>query len=127
MEKLVVTRRKGGSFESRSLQACPLQPRHASQRKKGNRNGVGVPLERGSERTAAPAQRCNRHNERIPYRSGSEQRGRSATVRANRERAGGELRRHRLWRARRPRSLPPAGSFIENGSQTNQAVYQELR
>ena len=33
----------------------------------------------------APAQRCHRHNETIPYRSGSEQGGRSATMPAQRK------------------------------------------
>src|ERR1700740_790190 len=115
MEKLVVTRHRGGSFESRSLQACPLQPRHASQGKESNRNGVGVSLERGSERTAAPAQRCNRHNERIPYRSGGEQRGRSETMPAQRKQT--VLEPH-VWGSHQPLPQPRTIPFIEVDSQS---------
>ena len=75
-----MTRRKGGSFESRSLQAYPLQRGYGSQREKINRNGAGIPLERRSKRSAAPTERSNWHDEKIPYRSGGEQRGRSATL-----------------------------------------------
>jgi len=126
MEKLVVTRHKGGSLESRSLQACPLQPRLASQGKETNRNGVGVPLERGSKRTAAPAQRCNRHGERIPYRSGSEPRGRSATMPAQRKQTVLEPKGDYLWETHQPLSQPRAITFIEIGSQSKQVVHQEL-
>ena len=126
MEKLVVTRHRGGSFESRSLQACPLQPGHASQGKEGNRNGVGVSLERGSERTAAPAQGCNRHNEGIPYRSGSEQRGRSATMPAQRKQTVLEPQGDHVWGTHQSLSQSRTIPFIEVDSQRQQAVHQEL-
>src|SRR5579862_8172139 len=117
MEKLVVTRHRGGSLESRSLQACPLQPRHALQGEESNRNGVGVPLERGSERAAAPAQRCNRHNERTPHRRGSEQRGRSATMPAQRKQTVLEPEGNYVWGAHQPLSQPRTIPFIEINSQ----------
>jgi hypothetical protein len=126
MEKLVVTRHRGGSFESRSLQACPLQPGHASQGKESDRNGVGVPLERGSERTAAPAQRCHRHNETIPYRSGSEQGGRSATMPAQRKQTVLEPKGDHVRGTHQPLPRPRASTFVKIGSQGEQVVHQEL-
>ena len=126
MEKLVVTRHRGGSFESRSPQACPLQPGHASQGKESNRNGVGVPLERGSERTAAPAQRCHRHNETIPYRSGSEQRGRSATMPAQRKQTVLEPKGDHVRGTHQPLLRPRTSTFVKIGSQSEQVVHQEL-
>jgi hypothetical protein len=126
MEKLVVTRRKGGSFESRSLQGCPLQPRHASQGKESQWNGVGVPLERGSKRKAAPAQRCNRYNERIPHRSGSEQGGRSATMPAQRKQTVLEPKGDYVSGTHQPLPQPRTFTFIEIGSQSKQVVHQEL-
>src|SRR5579872_993862 len=123
MEKLVVTRHRGGSFESRSLQACPLQPRHASQGKESNWNRVGVSLERGSERTAAPAQGCHWHNERIPYRSGSEQRGRSETMPAQRKQT---VLEPDVWGSHQPLPQPRTIPFIEVDSQRLQTVHQEL-
>jgi len=106
--------------------ACPLQPGHASQGKESNRNGVGVPLERGSERTAAPAQRCHGHSETNPYLSGSEQRGRWATMPAQRKQqylslksiTFGELINHYL--------APRASTFVKIGSPGEQLVHQEL-
>src|ERR1700756_3182901 len=119
MEKLVVTRHRGGSFESRSLQACPLQPRHASQGKESNWNRVGVSLERESERTAAPAQGCNRHNEGIPYRSGSEQIGRSATMPAQRKQTVLEPQGDHVWGTHQSLSQPRTVPFIEVDSQSH--------
>src|SRR5439155_14493658 len=126
MEKLVVTRRKGGSFESRSLQACPLQPRHASQREKSNRNGVGIPLERGSKWPASPAQRCDWHNERIPHRNGSQSGGRSVTVSTQREQAIVEPEDHDVWGTHQPLHQPRTASSIEVCAKRKQVVHQEL-
>src|SRR5947208_3505838 len=105
MEKLVVTRRKGGSRESRSLQACPIQPRHASQREKSNRNGVGVSLERRGKRPAAPAQGRNRHNQTVSHRSGGQEGGRPIAMPAKREQTIVEPQSNHVWETRQ--SLPP--------------------
>src|ERR1039458_73340 len=80
MEKLVVTRHRGGSFESRSPQTYPLQHGYALQREKVNRHSVGIPLERRSKWPAAPTQGSNRRNEEISYESDGQQRGRPATL-----------------------------------------------
>src|ERR1700722_7409838 len=126
MEKLVVTRHKGGSFESRSQQACPLQPRHGSQGKKSNWHGVGVPLERRSNRTGAPTQGCNRHNQTIPHRSGGEQGTRSVTKPAQREHTILQPKGNEVWGTRQPLSEPRITAFVEIGAQSKQVVHQEL-
>ena len=126
MEKLVVTRCKGGSFESRSLQACPLQPRHASQGKKSNRRSVGVPLERRGERSAAPAQRCNRHNQTIPHRSGGQQGSGPAALPSQREQTTPEPKPNYVWATRQPLSGSRITAFVEICAQNKQVVYQEL-
>src|SRR3974390_279901 len=116
MEKLVVTRHRGGPFESRLLRACPLQPRHALQGKKSNRNCVGVSLERRGERPAAPAQRCNRYHQRIPDRIGGQQGSGSLTLAAQREQAVLEPEGNDLRGTRQPLPRQRTASFVQIGS-----------
>src|SRR5579862_3296353 len=126
MEKLVVTRHRGGSFELRSLQACPLQPRHGLQGKKGSRCGVGVPLERRSEWTAAPAQGCNRHNQTTPYRSGGQQGSRPVTLPPQRKQTMLEPEGHDVWGTGQPLPQSRTTALVEIGAQSKQVVHQEL-
>ena len=116
-----MTRRKGGSFESRSLQACPLQPRHALQRKTSSRYGVGVPLERRTERTAAPAQGCSRHNQTIPHRSGGQQGSRPVKMPAQREQTIFEPQGNDVWGTRQPLSEPRITAFSKSARKANKS------
>src|SRR5260370_16257459 len=126
MEKLVVTRPRGGSVESRSRQACPLQPRDGSQGKKSNWHGVGIPLERRDKWPAAPTQGSNRRNEEIPYGSNGQQRGRPATLSPQRTKAIAEPQISHVWGTNQslPESRTPA--LVEIRPQGKPIVYQEL-
>lgn len=126
MEKLVVTRRKGGSFESRSPQAYPLQHGYALQREKVNWHGVGIPLERRGKWPAAPTQGSNRRNQTIPHRSGGEQGSRSVTMPAQREQTILEPKGNDVWGTRQPLSEPRITAFVEIGAQNKQVAHQEL-
>src|SRR5436309_3103770 len=126
MEKLVVTRHRGGSFESRSRQACPLQPRHGSQGKKSNWHGVGIPLERRDKWPAAPTQGSNRRNEKIPYGSDGQQRGRPATLSPQRTKAIAEPQIPHVWGTNQPLPESRTPALVEIRPQGKPIVYQEL-
>src|SRR5437879_3272017 len=126
MEKLVVTRRKGGSFESRSPQAYPLQHGYALQREKGNWHDVGIPLERRGQRPAAPTQGSNRRNEEISYGSDGQQRGRPAALSPQRTKAITEPQVSHVWGANQPLPESRTPSLVEIRPQGKPIVYQEL-
>src|SRR5208282_5711271 len=126
MEKLVVTRRKGGSFESRSPQAYPLQHGYASQREKVNWHGVGIPLERRGKWPAAPTQGSNRRNEEIPYGSDGQQRGRPATLSPQRTKAITEPQISHVWGTNQPLPKSRTPALVEIRPQGKPIVHQEL-
>src|SRR3982074_2074307 len=126
MEKLVVTKRKGGSIESRSQEAYPLQPGYALEGKKDHGHGVGVSLERRSERPTAPTQGCHRHNQAVPYRSGRQPGGGSAAVPAQREQTRVEPESHDVWGTHQSLLQSRTTAPIEIGSQSKQVLHQEL-
>src|ERR1039458_1967227 len=126
MEKLVVTRHTGGSFESRSPQTYPLQHGYALQREKVNRHSVGIPLERRGKWPAAPTQGSNRRNEEISYESDGQQRGRPATLSPQRTKAITEPQISHVWGTDQslPESRTPA--LVEIRPQGKPIVHQEL-
>src|SRR5450631_2465792 len=126
MEKLVVTRRKGGSFESRSSQAYPLQRGYALQGEKGNWHGVGIPLERRGKWPAAPTQGSNRHNEEIPNGSDGQQRGRPVTLSPQRTKAIPEPQISHVWGTHQPLPEARTSALVEIRPQGKPIVYQEL-
>src|SRR5437588_10649395 len=113
MEKLVVTRHKGGSFESRSSQIYPLQPRHASQGKKSMRRGLDLPLERNSKRPAASTERSNRHSQAVSYTGGGEPGGRPTAFPPQREQTTIESQTDNVWGTHQPLPRSRTTAFVE--------------
>src|SRR5579864_305657 len=126
MEKLVVTRHQGGSFESRPSQARALQPGHASQRKTSAWHGLDLPLERETKRPAPSTKTSNRHNPAVPHRSSSKQSGRPVTLSAQRKQTSVESEAHDVWGTHQPLSRSRTTALIEVGADWKQILHQEL-
>src|SRR5579885_2879577 len=126
MEKLVVTRRKGGSFESRSQQAHPLQPRHASQGKESNWYGVGVPLERRGKRPTTPTQGSNWHHQAISNRGCGKQRSRPASLSPQRAEGIAAPQIDHVWGAYQPLHQSRIATSVEVSTKRKQVLHQEL-
>src|SRR5258708_17387908 len=126
MEKLVVTRGKGGSFESRSPKAYPLQHGYALQREKINWHGAVITLERRDKWPAAPTQGSNRRNEKFPCGSDGQQRGRPATLPPQRRKAIAEPQISHVWGTNQPLPESRTPALVEIRPQGKPIVYQEL-
>src|SRR6266542_221375 len=126
MEKLAVTRRKGGSIESRSAQAYSSQHGYALQGKKDSWNGVGVPLERGGKRPATPAQGRDWKHEAIQNRSRCRDGSGSFALQAQRGQAAVEPKAYDVRRTGQSLSQPRTSEQIEVHAQDQQDVYQQL-
>jgi len=121
-----VTRHRGGSFESRSPQAYPLQQGYAAQGKTSNWHGLGVPLERRSRPPAAPAQRSDRHNQGVPHGSGSQQGGRPVAVSTQRGQTIIEPENRNRANCHQPLPHSRTPASIKIGAQREQVLHQKL-
>src|SRR5690348_1302680 len=87
---------------------------------------MGVPLERGSQRTQAATQGCDRHNETIPHRNGRHKGSPSVTLSSQREQATVEPEGNYIWGTNQPLPQPRITAFVQVSPQSKPVIYQEL-